>query len=327
MRPISRPAKRDLEALAGSSQHVLGRHLEVLEQHLAGLVAAMAELALLAQDAVARSAGPDQEGGDAALAESGVGDREHDGAAGGTPRGHERLRAVEDVAVAAPHSPGGEVGRVRTCLRLGQEHAGDLLATRHGREKSPLLIRRARGEHLEGERVGRRHEIAEAGVSVGKLLHRQHVGDHIRAGATPLAGDCHAEQSELSRLAHRGSIDGGSPVPLGGKGSDLPAHERAGHVPDGKLFARELRHARFPAAARLRRPPTTLQPAGGEARSPIPLMARLPLGLNHGSAQIALAPNGPIDNTCTCRCRAPMTGRIPLVFFRTSAGNGRYANG
>jgi hypothetical protein len=70
---VVQPAHQHLGAAVDRAQHVVGRHLDVLEHQLAGVAAAHAQLVELLRDAEALHALLDQEGGDAARAQLGLG--------------------------------------------------------------------------------------------------------------------------------------------------------------------------------------------------------------------------------------------------------------
>ena len=82
------------------AQHVLGRHLDVLEHQLAGVAAAHAELVELLRDREALHALLDQEGRDAARAELGLGLGIDHQRVGVRPVGDPHLAAVEQVVAA-----------------------------------------------------------------------------------------------------------------------------------------------------------------------------------------------------------------------------------
>jgi hypothetical protein len=120
-------------------EHVLGRHLAIFEDELAGVGAAHAELVELLRGREAGKALLDEEGRDAA----GTGVRvglgvDHQGVSDGAV-GDPHLRAVEDVGIAALVGAGLHRHHVGAGAGLGHGEGADMLAGDELRQELPLL--------------------------------------------------------------------------------------------------------------------------------------------------------------------------------------------
>src|SRR6266403_612915 len=235
--------ERDLQTLARRPQRVLGRHLEILECDLAGVVGAVAELVLHAHHAIARPVGAREEGRDAALAGGGIGDGEQHGHRRRAARRDERLGPVDHPALAAAHRARPQIRQVGAGLRLGEEQARQLLAAGHRAQVARLLLRGAVIAHLPAERVGGADHVADAGVAVRELLGGQHVRGEIGTAAAPLRRHAHAEESQSAGPTYGLERHGGRAIPLGGERRDLLADEVARRIADPALLVAEPPHA------------------------------------------------------------------------------------
>ena len=140
---VIEPRHQHLDAAVHSPEHVLGRHLAVLKDQLAGVGAAHAELVELLSGGEALEALLDQERGDAARAGGGIGLGVDDENVGLGAVGDPHLGAVQHVPVASPVRPGAHRDDVRAGIRLAHGERADVLAGDQFRQISPLLPLRA----------------------------------------------------------------------------------------------------------------------------------------------------------------------------------------
>ena len=128
------------EALPFLAEQLIGRHPAVVEEHLAGLAGAHAELVFLLARRHARRAVLDDERRDALRPGGAIGDRHDDHDVADAAVRRERLRAVQHPAVA-DRAPPSCACRRRRCRRSIRSAPGaDLLAARQ-RHEIRLLLR------------------------------------------------------------------------------------------------------------------------------------------------------------------------------------------
>ena len=121
--------------------------------------------------------------------------------------GGEDLLAVDDVLVAVLHGHGAGTGHVRTSAGLSQTEAANLGAVGQGAQ--PLLLLLLGAELLDGGGAQRGmygKGDAGAGIDLGHLLHAQHIGEHIAAGAAILLGEGDAEETTILHLLQQAAV-------------------------------------------------------------------------------------------------------------------------
>ena len=156
---VVEPAHQHPHAAAHLAQHVLRRHLAVLEDQLAGVRAAHAELVELLGRAEAREALLDDEGRDAACGPAvGVGLGIDDQDLGLGAVGDPHLAAVEDEAVALLLGPGAHRDHVRAGAGLAHRQRPHMLAARSAWAGSGASAPRCRAAELvDAEIASARH--------------------------------------------------------------------------------------------------------------------------------------------------------------------------
>ena len=183
------------------AEHVLLRHFAILEDELAGLRAAHAELVEFLRDRESRERLLDDEGGDPARAGVGIGLGVDDERIRLRPVGDPELRAVQEEAVAAllgAELHGDDVG---ACARLRHRERTEMLARDELRQIARLLPGIAPAKDLVHAEIGVR-AVGEADGTRGarNLLH----GDAMLEIAEPrpaiLLDDGDAVQAERAHL-------------------------------------------------------------------------------------------------------------------------------
>jgi hypothetical protein len=212
-------------------------NLAVLEDELARVRAAHAQLVELLRRRETREALLDQEGGHAARAGLGIGlgiDDEHVGV-GAVRDPH--LVAVQHEAVAAPLGAQAHRHDVGPGAGLAHRERTDVLAGHELRQVARLLFRAAVAADLVHAEVRVRAVRQPDGrARAAHLLHRDDVREVAEAGPAVFLVDGHAEQAERAELApevHRELV---RPVDLGGPRRDLGGRELAHRIaqhPDG----------------------------------------------------------------------------------------------
>ena len=147
--------ERDLVALADLAEHVLGRHLDVLEDHRRRRRAVQAHLVLLLAAAHAGPGALDDEGGEVLAVDLGEDDEEVGEAAVGDPH---LLARQHEAAVGLPHRARLGAERVRPRPGLAQAVGADVLAGDQAGQV--LLLLRFGAEHVDRQdgEVGLRAE-------------------------------------------------------------------------------------------------------------------------------------------------------------------------
>ena len=199
---------RDLEPLALLADQVLGGHLDVLEEELAGRAGPDAELVLRLGRREAGRALLQDERRDALVLRGRVRLREDERVVGDGGVGDPVLLAVQDVDVAL--EAGGRLhrGHVRSGRGLGEAEAGDLLAARL-RDEPALLLLLARVAE-ERERVQTdvdRDQRAEGRLAALDLLARERLRDEVEPGPAVLLRDRDPEDAELGHALDRAHVE------------------------------------------------------------------------------------------------------------------------
>src|SRR5438270_4293969 len=134
------PVEGDLEALALLAQPVAGRHLDVLEDDVAGGRAPDAQLVLELLDLPGALLPLQHEGADAFRTglRVGPGEGDEDGRLAGP--GDEDLAAVEDVLLAVAFGGRLHRRRIRAGVGLAERVGGELLAGGQWRTETLLLL-------------------------------------------------------------------------------------------------------------------------------------------------------------------------------------------
>ncbi len=220
-----------IDALALLAEHVLERHLAILEHQFAGIRPAHAELVELLRGGKSVETLLDQEGRDAARARIRIGLGVDDQRRGIRPVGDPHLVAVEDVAVVALFGPELHRHDVGAGARFAHRKRTDMLARKQFRQVFRLLLRRRPAVDLVDAEVGmgavgqpdrgrrpadlldsdRVREIAHRRAAIG-LRHRDSV---------------QAERAHLFPQIHRKFV---RRVDLRGARRDLVGGKAANHV-------------------------------------------------------------------------------------------------
>ena len=173
------------------------------------------------------------------MGDVGIGDGEDQRHVGGAARGDELLHPVQHPAVAAPLGPGLEVRGIGAGVRLGEAEGAQHLAARQRFQPLLLLLRRAVGQQRRAVgRVVDAHHRREPAVGRRDLLQRQHVGDHVGAGAAPFGRHAHAHEAQPAHLGQQRARDLARRLPGADMGQHLLLREGAGGVADQDLFFR-----------------------------------------------------------------------------------------
>jgi hypothetical protein len=176
------------------------RYDDVRERERRRVRRALAHLVEVLLDRDAGSVHRDDERREAAVTLARVGLGEDDRPRGVARVRDERLRAVQDVLVAAPLGGGLDAGDVGAGVRLGQaERAEDRLLEERHEPFAPLFIgagqqHGACPQRVRGERDG------HARAAPGELLADQDPVERLEPEAAVLLGDVDVHQAELVRL-------------------------------------------------------------------------------------------------------------------------------
>ncbi len=203
---VIQAAHQHLDAAVLDAEHVLLRHLDVIEEQLAGVGATHAELVELVAAGKTFPVALDDERGDAVrpLVQVGLG-VDHVGV-GVRAVGDPGLAAVEHVAVAALFGAQLHGDHVGTGIRLAHGQRADVFAADQLGQVAGLLLGVAVAVDLVDAQVGvGAVGKGDRGRAAADLFHRHHVGQVAKAGAAVLLGDGHAEQTHLAEfLPHVG---------------------------------------------------------------------------------------------------------------------------
>ncbi len=190
---------RDLEALALCADQVLGRHLHVREEELAGRARPDAQLVLdlAGLDALPRAL--DDERRDAAVGGVGVGLGEDELVVGLGGVRDPVLLAVQQIGAVGLADRGGQHRRhVGSGGRLGQAEAAELLALRHRLEVLALLLLAAVAQQRQRVQADvHRDQRPEGRLAPLDLLADQRLAHVVEAGAAVLDRDRRAQEPEL----------------------------------------------------------------------------------------------------------------------------------
>ena len=220
---VAEGAGDDLPALVQRTDEVLGRHLDVVEEHLVEVDVVRGDDRAERPPGEAGHVGGHQHAADAlVLGGVGVGAHEGEDHVGVVGAGGPHLLAVDDDAVAVDHAPGAQAAEVGAGVGLAHAEGGGDLGPQD-RHRPPLLLL------LGAEVEDRRDDDAEAlGVEglldlaahqlleVDELLHHRGVAPAVLgrvAGHQP-AG---VEHLALPRARPRRDV-GARPGPLAGGG-------------------------------------------------------------------------------------------------------------
>src|SRR5438067_5970652 len=192
---------QDLPALVLTAKHVVAWHLAILEDELAGIGAAHAELVELLGARKPLEAALDDECGDPARRRVGVGSRVHDDRVGMRPVGDPHLVSVEDVAVARLLGARSHRGDVGAGIDLGHRERADVLARNELGEQTTLLRGSAVAPDLVHAKIGMRPVGQTDGPGSARyFLHGDAVLEITQAGAAPFLLDRDAMRPERSEL-------------------------------------------------------------------------------------------------------------------------------
>ena len=198
---VVEPAHQHAHATADLADHVLRRHLAVLEHQLAGVRPPHAELVELLGGGEAGHALLDQEGGDAAAAGVGVGLGVDHEDLGVRPVGDPHLRPVEDVAIALALGPRAHAHHVRARARLAHGERADMLARDQlGQVAGALGLRAVEPDLVDAEVGVRAVAEADRGGGPAHLLHGDAVLQVAEAAAAFLLLHGDAEQAEVAKV-------------------------------------------------------------------------------------------------------------------------------
>ena len=189
------------DALPYLAEHILLRHLAILEHELAGLGAAHAELVELLRDGETRERLLHDEGGDAARAGGRIGLGIDDERIRLRAVGDPEFRAVQDVAVAALLRAKLHRDDVGAGAGLRHGERAEMLAGDELRQIARLLLGPAPAEDLVHAEVGMR-AVGEADRAGGarNLLHRDAMFEIAEPGAAIGLRDGDAVQAERAHL-------------------------------------------------------------------------------------------------------------------------------
>ena len=239
---------RDVEALAGLAEHVLGRHPHVLEVEAPQVVAPQPHGVVALADLEALHPRLDDQRDVAVLAVH---------LAAGEGREDRALAAVADVALLAVQHPGAvglldraalDVVGVRAGVRLGEREPGQLAAGGEVGEEALLLLLGA--EHvdaLEADRLVDAEDDRQRGVDPGEGL------EHARIAGLREALAAVALRRRRGRTGHARRARGSRR-----RRSSAPPRSCAGRA--GSRARRPPRSAPAPAPARRRRAAATETP-------------------------------------------------------------------
>ena len=233
-RPLVVEARHQhVDAASDLAEHVLLGDLALLEDQLAGIRAAHAELVELLGGGESLHALLDQEGGDAAGARRRVGlGVDHQGLGDGAV-GDPHLGAGQHVAVAPLLGAGPHRHHVRPGARLRHRERPDMLAGDELGQVSPLLRVRAVAGDLVDAQVGMRPvRQADRGGGARHLLHCHAMGEVAEAEAAVLLLDRDAVEPERPHLGPEVAREGVGAVDLLGPRRDLLLREAAHAVAD-----------------------------------------------------------------------------------------------
>ena len=174
--PLPRQAlhQRD-EPAARLAEQVGGRHLDVGEEQLRGVLRVHAELVQVPAAGEAGNAPLHHEQADPAVVRVRVGACHHDHDVGQLPVGDERLLAVQHVAVPVANRRGADALQVTARTGLGHRDRRDQLARAVAGEPSVPLLRRAEPVQVRPDHVVVQLEHRPAGARAGQFLVQDHV--------------------------------------------------------------------------------------------------------------------------------------------------------
>ena len=210
-----------------------------------------AELVLRAADQEAGRVGGHDERGNAFLAETGIGDREHDGHLGAFAIGDELLRTGQHPGVAVGDGARLEVVGLRAGLRFGEAEAADGPALGEVGQKAALLRVAAVAEYRSAtDGVVHAHHRRSRGAARRNLLYGQCVGDIIAVRAAPFLRNHHAEETDFAELGNGRIVDPAEPVEAGRMGAQFLTCKFARRIANHALLvAVEIRRHRTPRPA------------------------------------------------------------------------------
>ena len=193
---------RDVEALAGLAEHVLGRHPHVLEVEAPQVVAPQPHGVVALADLEALHPRLDDQRDVAVLAVH---------LAAGEGREHRALAPVADVALLPVQHPGPvglldraafDVVGVRAGVRLGEREPGQLAPGGEvGEEALLLLLGAEQVDALEADRLVDAEDDRQRGVDPGEGLEHARVAGLREALAAVALRDVEAAQAALAQLA------------------------------------------------------------------------------------------------------------------------------
>ena len=245
--PVRSLPEQELGAVPAAvllADQVLGRHLDVVEEHLVDLASAVHGLDRAHGDALGLHV-DEQEGDAELLLGAGIGAAEAEDPVGILRQRGPGLLAVDDVVVALAHRRALEAGEVGAGAGLREALAPPVIERRHARQEALLLLRRAEGDdhrpahrHVEGQRLRHAVELQLLGVDV--VLHRRPIR------AAPLLGPMRHGQAlgvqDLVRLHHLVFVEMAALHHLGAnRGRNLLAEKRAHLLAELVLFRAEAK--------------------------------------------------------------------------------------
>src|SRR3954454_6778519 len=310
---------RDLEPVSLLADEVLGRHLDVLEEELAGRPRPDAELVLGVARREPLHALLEDEGADSLVAGSGIGLREDERVISDGRVRDPVLLTVEDVGVTFAPRRRPHRRDVGAGVRLGQAEACELLALRLWRQPPLLLVLRAVLEQRERvEADVHRDQRAERRLAALDLLARERLRHVVEARAAVLLRQDDAEDPELRHALDQLEVELVVDVVLHCDRQDALVHELADRVLDQPLLVGQLEiHRRQPICTAPRRSPPSLRSPGSWAEQSSSSRATCGCTTTRRSPR----PRGRPARWCRCSSSTRRSSIRPSGAPRTAAGS------
>ena len=183
----------------------------------------------------------DEEAGDPAVLELGVGLGEHQRHLGVVAHRDPHLGPVQRPPVPVAPRARLLVGGDRAGVGLGEAEAAQPLARAQLGQVVLLLLLGAPAQDRRAHQRGLdRHHRPHGGVPAAHLLHDQAVGEVVEAGPAVLAGDDRAQVALLRHLRDELQVEVVVAVVLPRAGDDLLVGELAGGLLDQPLLVAQL---------------------------------------------------------------------------------------
>src|SRR5882724_5490275 len=244
--PAFQIRERNLQPLPFLTEHLLGKHLAVLENNVAVIRTALVHRVLVTR--YPGRTGRHDKGGDALLSGVRIGHRKYDRKVGTLARRNELLASIEHERVAA--APRARLDRRSIGARvwLGQAECPQQFTGCQRTQVASLLVLVAvvkQGEadqrvvHLECRR-GR-------AIGGGDLYDGQRVGNVVESRAAILLRYDHAHHAKSGHLVKHLTREPRHPIPLGGTRRELLSRELPHHCTRLTLRFREHRETFLPS--------------------------------------------------------------------------------